>query len=197
MTEILKRKIVVRVAEEPFEINKLIYNRGSLVITRKGNEHLGKKFDEIVRKSAIKHNTNLATVGTGLVTKGKDFGSGKMRVIKAPRVAVLAGEEVSSRNFGEIWYFFEQQIEYPISVFDASNINSLPFKEFDVLIIPQGSYKSLVTEIVPSVQVKKETSASKLIKNQKERKLIYYLPTKIWLKWFRDGDSPIFILIRF
>ena len=184
MTEILKRKIVVRVAEEPFEINKLIYNRGSLVITRKGNEHLGKKFDEIVRKSAIKHNTNLATVGTGLVTKGKDFGSGKMRVIKAPRVAVLAGEEVSSRNFGEIWYFFEQQIEYPISVFDASNINSLPFKEFDVLIIPQGSYKSLVTEIAPSVQIKKETSASKLIKNQPPEKL---------LDWIKDGGRLVVI----
>jgi hypothetical protein len=184
LADILKKKVVVRVAEEPFEIKKLFYDRGSLVITRKGNEHLGNKFDEIIRRSAKKNNTDLATVGTGLVTIGKDFGSGKMRVVKAPRIAVLAGDEVSSRNFGEIWHFFEQQINYPLSVLDASKVSSFPYKEIDVMIMPEGSYRSFVTEISTSEQKKKQTSADKLIKNQ--------VPTKL-LDWIKDGGRLIVI----
>ena len=54
MSDILKKKVVVRVAEESFKIKKIFYDRGSLVITRRGNEHLGKKFDEIVKRAAKK-----------------------------------------------------------------------------------------------------------------------------------------------
>ncbi|GIT40364.1 MAG: hypothetical protein Ct9H300mP9_2140 [Candidatus Neomarinimicrobiota bacterium] len=60
-------------------------------VTRRGNEHLGGQFDKIVRRAAKKYNTDPTTVGTGLVTEGKDFGSGKMRVVKAPRIAVCQG----------------------------------------------------------------------------------------------------------
>ena len=184
LADILKKKVVVRSAEESFKIKKIFYDRGSLVITRRGNEHLGGQFDKIVRRAAKKYNTDLTTVGTGLVTEGKDFGSGKMRVVKAPRIAVLSGDQVSSRNFGEIWHFFEQQIEYPISVLNASKVSSFPYKEIDVIIMPEGNYRSFVTEIIASEQIKKQTSATKLIKNQ--------IPGKL-LDWVKDGGRLIVI----
>ena len=53
----------------------------------------------------------MTSVKSGMVSRGKDFGSSAMRVIKAPKVAVLSGENVSSYNFGEVWHYFEQQIE--------------------------------------------------------------------------------------
>ena len=67
-------------------------------------------------------------------------------MVKKPRIGVLAGEGTSSNNFGEIWHFFEQQIMFPLSVFNTSDFRSIPFEELDVLIMPNGSYGFLKTE---------------------------------------------------
>ena len=59
----------------------------------------------------------------------------------------MAGDGVSSGNFGEIWHYFEKQIGYPVSIFKSSDIKSIPFDKLDVLILPSGSYGFLKTEI--------------------------------------------------
>ena len=184
LSEVLKSNIIVRVSEEPFEIDGIFYDRGTLVITRKGNEFMGDDFDKQLRKLSKKHNTNMTSVSTGFVSKGKDFGSSTMRVVKAPKVAILSGEDVSSYNFGEIWHYFEQQIDYPISVYDAKNIVSLPFNDIDVLIIPEGNYGSFVNEINPSEKIIEETGADALLINEP--------PTKI-IEWVRSGGRLIVI----
>jgi hypothetical protein len=184
LSEVLKNKIVVRVSEEPFEINGMLYDRGTLVITRKGNESMGQRFDKVLRKLSKKYNTNLGSVSTGLVTKGKDFGSSTMRVVNAPKVAVLSGEDVSSYSFGEVWHYFEQQIGYPLSVYDASTIQTLPLDNIDVLIMPNGSYNSFVNENSPSEKMKEETDADVLLINQ---------PPEELLDWVRSGGRLIAI----
>ena len=180
----MKNKIVVRVSEVPFEINGMLYDRGTLVITRKGNESMGQRFDKVLRKLSKKYNTNLGSVSTGLVTKGKDFGSSTMRVVNAPKVAVLSGEDVSSYSFGEVWHYFEQQIGYPLSVYDASTIQTLPLDNIDVLIMPNGSYNSFVNENSPSEKIKEETDADVLLINQ---------PPEELLDWVRSGGRLIAI----
>ena len=183
LSEVFKNKIVVRVSVEPFEINGMLYDRGTLVITRKGNESMGQRFDKVLRKLSKKHNTNLGSVLTGLATKGKDFGSSTMRVVNAPKVAVLSGEDVSSYSFGEVWHYFEQQIGYPLSVYDASTIQTLPLDNIDVLIMPDGSYNSFVNESSPSEKIKEEPNADGL--NNK--------PPEELLDWVRSGGRLIAI----
>lgn len=139
---LLKQKIKVRFSTLPFTIEGKQYAAGSLIITRTGNEKLGDKFDEIVRKSAKKFNRNLNAVSSGMVTKGKDFGSGTVHYLKAPKVAVLSGSGVSSLSFGEIWHFFEQQIKYPVTVLDTEYFNSVNLDKYDVLVLPNGWYGS-------------------------------------------------------
>ena len=107
-----------------------------------------------------------------------------MRVVKAPEVAVLSGEEVSSYNFGEIWHYFEQQIGYPISIYDASEIQSLPLDKIDVLIMPEGGYGSFVNEISPSEKIVEDTNADGLIINE---------PPEGILDWIRSGGRLIVI----
>ena len=184
LAEVLKNKIVVRVSEDPFEIDGILYDRGTLVITRKGNESSAKRFDRHLRRLSKKYNTNMVSVSTGLVSRGKDFGSSTMRIVKAPKVAVLSGDDVSSYNFGEIWHYFEQQINYPISVYDSKMIQSLPFDEIDVLIIPEGSYGSFVSEVSPSEKIMEETNADALLINEP--------PTKI-LEWVKSGGRLIVV----
>ena len=184
LADILKNNITVRVAEKPFTNNEIEFRPGTLFISPRGNEHLGAKLNEIIQNAAVKYQPKLHAIKSGASSKGIDLGSSNFNVIKKPRIGVLAGEGTSSNNFGEIWHFFEQQIMFPLSVFNTSDFRSIPFEELDVLIMPNGSYGFLKTETIPSSQIKKETGASKIIKSS---------PPPELLKWVNKGGRLIVI----
>ncbi|MDX5481059.1 MAG: M14 family metallopeptidase, partial [Hymenobacteraceae bacterium] len=140
LTDLMKKDVKVRMSERPFEINNEQYEAGTLIITRTGNERMGEKLDATVREMAQKHSVNLTATQTGFVTSGSDFGSGNVRYLKMPKVAVMTGEGVSPYGFGEVWHYFEQQIGYPITAINTSYFSNVPLHEFDVLILPTGSY---------------------------------------------------------
>jgi hypothetical protein len=146
LASLLDQKIKPRYTETPFEVNGQTFQPGTLIITRTGNEAMGDKFDQLVTEQAKKLNITLTQVSTGFVTKGSDFGSYSVRAIKAPKVAVLAGENISSSAFGEVWHYFEQQIGYPVTVLRTGYFNSVPLSQFDVLILPAGSYNNVFND---------------------------------------------------
>ncbi len=76
-----------------------------------------------------------------MVDKGADFGSSHVRLIHRPRVALLTGPEVNSLNAGEVWHFFEQELDYPVSLINADEAGDVDWRKYDVLILPDGEYK--------------------------------------------------------
>ncbi len=143
---LFKHDIVTRVSEEPFSLNGKDYDPGTLVITRKGNESMGRKFDDIVNAGAMANGRRLEAAKTGFVSKGKDFGSSSMRVVKRPKIGLLSGDGVRSYGYGEVWHFFERQIEFPVTVVNSDYFNQIPKHDFDVLILPGGSHGYLNKE---------------------------------------------------
>ncbi|EMR03091.1 Zinc carboxypeptidase [Cesiribacter andamanensis AMV16] len=143
LAELLQQGIKVRYSMEPFTTNNRQYGRGSLIITRTGNQQLGERFDAAVREAARNWERPLQGVSTGFVAEGKDFGSSTVRYIKPPRVAVLSGEGVSSLAFGEVWHFFDQQLGYPATILGTNYISRVDLAKFDVLVLPSGYYSSL------------------------------------------------------
>ena len=184
LSEILNRKVTVRVAEKSFTNKGIQYNPGSLFISARGNEHLGSKLHNIIQRASINQSNQIVNVGTGSSTKGIDLGSSNFNVITKPKIGILSGDGISSSNFGEIWYFFEQQIEFPISVIKTSDFMSIPLDELDVLIFPNGSYNFLQTKITASTQIKKDTGANMLVKSSPPEKL---------LDWVNNGGRLIII----
>ncbi len=146
LTSLLNAGLKVRYAEEPFTTNNRQYGRGSLIITRRGNENLGEQFDVIVREAAKEWERPLQAVETGFVTEGKDFGSGSVHYLDPPKVAALAGEGVSSLAFGEVWHYFEQQINYPLTVIGTDYAKRVDWSVYDVLIVPNGYYGNVLDE---------------------------------------------------
>jgi len=146
LTDLMEESIKVRQSEKAFEIDGQRYEIGTLIITRAGNERMGDKFDATVRKLAQQHEVNLAATTTGFVTSGADFGSGSVRYLNKPKVAVMTGEGVSPYGFGEVWHYFEQQINYPVTALNTSYFSDVPLHEFDVLILPAGSYGKVLNE---------------------------------------------------
>ncbi|PRY14241.1 zinc carboxypeptidase [Pontibacter ummariensis] len=146
MTDLMQQNVKVRMAEKAFTMNGEAYAPGTLILTRTSNERLGEAFDQKVRELAQKHQVQLHTTATGFVGSGADFGSGSVRSLKMPKVAVLSGEGISPYGFGEVWHYFEQQIGYPITVLNTSYFSNVPLNEFDVLILPTGSYGKVLDE---------------------------------------------------
>lgn len=145
LADLLKKSIKVRTSYHPFSFNSKSYKRGSLIITKSDNEGV-KNFVELLDKSAKKHQKQLDFTTTGFVDSGKDFGSGYVQMIKKPKIAALSGDPISTLRFGEIWHFFEQQLHYPLTVLDAEYFDNIALDKYDVLILPDGSYGSFMTE---------------------------------------------------
>jgi Zinc carboxypeptidase len=140
---LLQKGILLRYAEEPFEINGNKFDRGAIIILRTANRSFGKNLWSIVLEVANANNIQLYPVTSGFVDKGYDFGSGKVHPLKAPKVALVTGEGISSNAAGEIWHFFEQQIDYPITLINANDLGRTDWNNIDVLIMPDGNYRFL------------------------------------------------------
>ncbi|MEO9891702.1 M14 metallopeptidase family protein [Aurantibacter sp.] len=138
--------IRVRVAHKPYISDGKKHQRGSLVITRADNKN-NKNFIFQLKKIAADHNVILTATKTGFVDNGKDFGSRYVEMLDNIKVAVISGGPASTLRFGEIWHFFEQQLNYPITILDAAYFKWINIADYDVLILPDGlEYDNLFTE---------------------------------------------------
>lgn len=145
LAELLRNKIRVRYAHKPFTLDGIAHERGTLIITKSDNKQV-KNFNEILTNASKNHNKNLISTNTGFVESGKDFGSGYVDLIQNLNIAVLSGEPTSTLRFGEIWNFFEQQLNYPISVLDEDYFARVDLTKYDILILPDGrGYNSFLS----------------------------------------------------
>ena len=145
LSHLLKNGIRVRAAYAPFSLNGKSYKRGSLIITKSDNAHV-KNFIPKLAKASKTYKRALEKVSTGFVDTGKDFGSSFVQMVEMPKIAVLTGGPTSSYRFGEIWHFFEQQLQYPLTVIDADYADRVNFEEYDILVLPGGRYSRFMTQ---------------------------------------------------
>jgi hypothetical protein len=141
LAELFKRNIKVRCTQSSFEAGGKKFAPGSLIITRAGNSN--SEFDNIVRNAAKDCKVELASLSSGFVDKGADLGSGVIKSLHAPKVLLISGEGSSSEAMGEIWHFFDQQINYPLTVVKYRDFNRERLNDFDVIIFPDGYYDDL------------------------------------------------------
>ncbi len=144
---LLKQKIKVRAAEKPFELEGQRYQAGTLLITRAGNERLDARFDALVQAEAQKWGVYLTPVKTGFVTEGSDFGSGSVSAINPPRVALVMGDGVSATAAGEVWHYFDRELEYPLTLIDGNTLGTADWSKLDVLVMANGyNYGRVLTD---------------------------------------------------
>lgn len=142
LAALLKEDFKVRFTERGLQTQGQIFEPGSLIITKSDNKHL-EDFDNHLMVIANQHQRQLTPALTGFASSGPDFGSPSVKIINKPRVAVLRGDGISSLNYGEIWYFFEQELGYPVTSLDSNYFSPNHLEDFDVLILPSGRYGSL------------------------------------------------------
>ncbi len=147
LSELLKSDIKVRFSENELSFGGNEFGRGSLIITRSDNKN-NPDFDRKLIEIANRLDRQLYASSTSFADKGTDFGSQYVHLIKNKKIAMLQGEGTSPLNYGTLWHFFETQLKYPITSINTSDINRIQWSDYDVLIMPDGYYQSIIDDKV-------------------------------------------------
>lgn len=140
--KLMQRGVRLRYSESPFEVGGQSFDRGSIVVMKTSNQYVPNLWN-MVRSLADSAGVQLTPVTTGFVDKGFDFGSAKMLPMKNRKVALITGEGVSSLGAGEIWHFFDQVLEYPLTLINQGDLGRIRWSDYDVVIMPEGVYRFL------------------------------------------------------
>lgn len=142
LADLIKNGLKVRFLNKPTIIESTEFKRGSLVITKADNTS-----DTFIDKlKAVKKEANYhrgKPVNTGLVKLGSDLGANSIQYIKPPKVALLGGSGISPTTFGEVWFYMEQTINYPVSILHTEYFKQVDLSQYDVLILTNGSFGGL------------------------------------------------------
>jgi hypothetical protein len=142
VSQLLQKGIRLRYNEQPFKINGQSFDRGAVLILKTSNEYFPDLW-KIVRELADAYQVQLNPVNSGFVDKGYDFGSSKVHPMKMRRVAMLTGDGVSSSSAGEVWFYFDQLIHYPVTLINTKDANGINWNNYDLVVLPDGNYSFL------------------------------------------------------
>jgi len=159
----------VRFASEPFEMEKRAFKIGSLLITRADNEQLAENFETKILELANQLEQKIMPVFSAQVKKGKDLGSPSFKLIEKPKVAAIIGQKVTPTSLGEFWHYFDQELQFPISLLHADNLKEVNLNNYDVVFLASGNYTSqkLANQLLDFV-----SDGGKLIAVRKALKLL-------------------------
>jgi len=137
--ELVGAGINARTATGAFRFGDQAFPAGSIVIN-KGDNRKTDNFTATVRRLVKEHEVELTVLETGFSTSGGDLGSSNYQLINAPKIALLAGDDVNPNQFGQVWYYFEQELKYPLSIFNVEDLADVAAGDYDVLVMPSGRY---------------------------------------------------------
>lgn len=145
LSALLQADIKVRFSDNELGFGNNTFGRGSLIITRSDNK-TNAEFDKKLTEIANQMGRKLYASPTSFADKITDFGSQYVHLIKNKNVAMLQGEGTSSLNYGALWHFFETQLKYPITSINTADISKVQWSDYDILVIPEGSYKTILKD---------------------------------------------------
>lgn len=135
LTELQEAGFEVYFNEKGFKSQGKSFHPGTLLILRGENKRAD--FDQMVLKIANKNAVSLTALASGFVQEGVDLGSSAIKKIQNHSIGLLAGEDASSLNVGEIWHFFERQMGRSIHLVFIDDLEeALP--QLTVLFVPEG-----------------------------------------------------------
>jgi hypothetical protein len=142
VSQLLQKDIRLRYHEQPFTVNNERFERGSVIVLKANNRYNGNLWNE-VRRLADSNGVQLTPIGSGFTQSGADFGSSRVRPLLNRKVALFTGEGISSLAAGEVWHFFDRQIDYPVTLININDFARIPWSDYDVIIMPGGTYRFL------------------------------------------------------
>lgn len=145
VAQLLQKGIRMRFSQRPFVAGGQSFDRGAVIVLKGSNQNIPNLW-ATVTELATSFNVPLTAVNSGFVDKGYDFGSANVVPLRKRRIAMLTGVDVSPNAAGEVWHFFDEVLNYPLVLINVSDMSSVDWQKYDVLIMPNGSYDFLTNK---------------------------------------------------
>ena len=104
-----------------------------MVITRGDNPSVADRFDREITAAALLNEQELTAVSTGFSDKGADLGSGRFDLMTKPSVALIYDDDVDNNSYGQMWCFFEQDLNISITQIKLTDLARLKLAAFNVI----------------------------------------------------------------
>ena len=145
LSDLLQNNINVRFTEKKVRFGGNNFERGSLIITKSDNK-LNPNFHKTLNEISQKHERTLYASNTSFGDTRTDMGSPDIKMINAPKIAMLKGDGVSSLSYGATWHFFETQLQYPVTHIDTRSMSMAKLAKYNVLVLPEGRYGKIMND---------------------------------------------------
>lgn len=122
-------------AGDSFRIQDRDFPAGSLIV--KTADHQADLAGRI-RRAAEETGTVVYTTDHSWVEAGVNFGSNRVRYLKAPRVAMAYEAPTAPGSVGATRFVLERQVGYPVTLLHTEQISQLDLSQYDVLILPDS-----------------------------------------------------------
>lgn len=138
LASLLKSNVRVRSARKASLFRGIKMSQGDLIILKGDNPQI----------SDFKNTMNMLLEGkpdyeimeSGFSIEGGDLGGEFYPLLDAPKVLLLAGNDVSATDFGQAWFYFDRMIEYPVSVVEVQNLSRVNLSDYNTIVLPDGWY---------------------------------------------------------
>ncbi len=137
----------VRSARRTLGVGDKDYPVGSIIVLNGRNRDRMDRIADDMQRIAAEAGVQIEGYDDSRVDRGMDLASADARVIEKPRVVLMLDSPVSSETAGQIWYLFDQRIEWGIDRVRGNNFSSLDLDEVDVLIFPPGNVSSVLDSV--------------------------------------------------
>ena len=141
LADLHQKDYKVRIAVRPTAVQGAIIDKGSLMINKADNPRKN-NFDAEIQSLIDKHKiSGTKALTTGFSDAGGDLGGSYFQLITAPKVLTFAGKGVSPTSVGEIWYYFDHLLRYPVSIVEWDQVDRIQLNEFNTIVLPDGYYQ--------------------------------------------------------
>lgn len=141
MSYLLQNGASIRVAGDQVQLENNTIHAGDLIITAAENRELMQGIEEMVSHLWQENGKFYFTLKGSMADKGPDIGSSKHKLMTIPSIYLLVNKTVSPSSFGQVWHYFEEELEYPVHIVEGNKISSSVFDAADIIILPSGSYQ--------------------------------------------------------
>jgi hypothetical protein len=140
MAVLFTKGYTLRSARKPVEIEGTAFPRGSILARLNENPP---SLVEDMQVLAEKVGITVQGMNTALSTSGPDLGGNDFVLLQQPRIAILAGPEISTTSAGSLWYLLDNKLRYRVSLLNSLQLNRIDLSKYNVLVLPSGGYKTL------------------------------------------------------
>ncbi|WP_277017125.1 M14 family metallopeptidase [Flavobacterium lindanitolerans] len=135
---LLKKNVKVRYSKKNSAFGDIKLNMGDLIVLKSDNTKLP-EFEKTMAGLLAEKN-DYSVIKSGFSTGGTDLGGENFQLLKAPKILLLSGKNVSPTDFGQVWFYMDQIIDYPVSILDADYLGMINLTDFNTLILADGWY---------------------------------------------------------